>query len=84
MLIDIVKLNKDSPREDIFTAGEGLVGVKNQCGKCIHIIDGVSCGAFPNGIPAVILLGIYDHSIEYIDEERDIYDNGIRFEPRKE
>ena len=41
--------------------------------------DGVTCEAFPAGIPLPILLGIFDHHAHYEDE--DVSDEGLTFYP---
>lgn len=49
-----------------------------QCWSCRHFHDKhdkVTCDAFPNGIPADIVLNIVDHAKPYPGDKR------IRFEP---
>lgn len=51
--------------------------ITKQCNNCIHLRQHTSkltCDAFPNGIPAIILKGEFDHTNEFEG------DNGIRFE----
>ena len=49
---------------------------KGICNKCKHINEnGVTCKAFPKGIPEEILRGDHDHRKPYPN------DKGIRFEP---
>ena len=50
----------------------------NQCLLCEHYIAGLSCAAYPEGIPEKILTGEHNHREPYKG------DNGIRFEPLKE
>lgn len=56
---------------------EGIFGIMiddGKCDLCEHVHkDGQSCEAFPDGIPAEILNGDYDHSNSYPG------DNGIQF-----
>ena len=40
---------------------------------------GVTCEAFPTGIPLPILLGNFDHHLHYEDE--NVSDDGITFRP---
>jgi len=42
--------------------------------------DGVTCEAFPEGIPNAILLGVFDHHAHYEDEHHN--DQGITFTPK--
>lgn len=46
-----------------------------QCVECKHHGEELTCTAFPDGIPAIILTGEHDHTKPYPG------DNGIRFEP---
>lgn len=41
--------------------------------------DGVSCDAFPEGIPKPILLGAYDHTAYY--DDGTVSDEGLTFYP---
>lgn len=52
------------------------LGPAPQCSRCIHR-HGITqfCDAFPDGIPAIILRGDFDHTEPFPG------DNGIRFEP---
>lgn len=45
-----------------------------QCFTCRHLRPYGRCEAFPNGIPAEITSGEFDHHLPYVG------DNGIRFE----
>ena len=48
----------------------------NQCKNCQNLnmaTDELTCTAFPNGIPKEILIGEFDHTKEYKN------DNNIRF-----
>jgi hypothetical protein len=47
-----------------------------QCATCKHAKPDLACKAFPDGIPAAILTGAFDHTEEYPG------DGGIRYEPR--
>lgn len=47
----------------------------DQCLGCKHFLLNDTCDAFPEGIPAVILHGRYDHKQSYPG------DQGITFEP---
>ena len=47
-----------------------------QCNKCLHVADdGLSCDAFPGGIPMDILAGRVAHTTPFEG------DNDIQFEP---
>lgn len=46
-----------------------------QCATCKHANVDLTCTAFPDGIPAEILTGEFDHTEEYPG------DNGARYEP---
>ncbi len=49
-----------------------------QCERCLlRLIDRSACVAFPNGIPADIFDGWFDHTQPYPD------DGGFRFFPHK-
>jgi len=51
---------------------------QGKCNKCVHVYaNGITCAAFPDGIPSEILIGEFDHSSAYPD------DGGIRFKKRK-
>ena len=67
-------VNPDSDRD--FYAYE----IKSQCQGCIHWSPErpVVCEAFPEGIPPVILLNIFDHTHPYDIE--GVSDNGITFQ----
>lgn len=48
------------------------------CNRCKHVAEnGATCAAFPDAIPAVILLGRHDHHIPFEG------DHGIQFEERE-
>lgn len=49
------------------------------CTGCLWRRDGVSCDAFPKGIPLPILLGQFDHHYHYEDE--NVSDDGVTFDP---
>jgi len=52
------------------TLGKGI------CNKCKNVYDdGLTCRAFPGGIPEEILVGEFDHHKPYEG------DRGIQFEP---
>lgn len=54
------------------TLGSGI------CNGCKHVDDnGVTCAAFPDAIPAVILTGEHDHHFPFEG------DHGIQFEERE-
>ena len=49
-----------------------------RCNRCRHVSDdGLSCKAFPGGIPVEILSGKYDHAKPFAS------DHGIQFEAQK-
>ena len=56
-----------------------IVAHKQTCDGCLWRKDGITCEAFPGGIPAPILLGVWDHHYHY--ESGPVNDNGIVFEP---
>lgn len=58
-----------------------MIGTSPDCLKCKHFHKpgpqyGLTCDAFPGGIPEEILMGV-KHTEPYSD------DNGIRFEPQE-
>jgi hypothetical protein len=57
-----------------FVVVEG-VQVPISCGNCAHKRPGLSCGAFPDGIPSEILGGVFGHTAPYRG------DGGLRFAP---
>lgn len=57
---------------DGITIGAGI------CSRCQHVkADGLSCDAYPDGIPAMILIGQLDHRTELPG------DRGIQFKKRE-
>jgi hypothetical protein len=48
--------------------------MSQQCVTCNNIIEGITCKAFPEGIPQAILDGGVDHTQPYPG------DNGFRYE----
>lgn len=69
------------PTEIIFVpaVADGLrgdlpVAVSVLCGTCSHLGPGLSCRAFPDGIPGPILEGRADHREPYPG------DHGVRYE----
>lgn len=54
-----------------------ITAYKQTCDGCRWRIDGITCDAFPDGIPAAILLGVFDHTHHYEGPDGD--DNGITF-----
>jgi hypothetical protein len=61
--------------------GSSLQLIASQCPSCLHLDrDNVGkCGAFPDGIPDSIMLGIFDHTFEY-----DMFganDQGVTYSP---
>lgn len=51
---------------------------KWQCNLCLHRREGLTCTAFPNGIPEEIFEREHDHGFPFPG------DNGIQFEPSPE
>lgn len=53
--------------------------IKNLCSSCLHLNRNspTRCAAFPEGIPLVILLGKFDHTVEF--NFKDISDQGITY-----
>jgi hypothetical protein len=63
----------------LYRNGEGNQTMTLQCGRCIFRFTGKTiCVAFPEGIPAKILDGCFDHTKPYPG------DGGIRFVPSRE
>jgi hypothetical protein len=57
----------------------GIVTMTAQCDRCVFAFANANgCAAFPNGIPAEIADGKFDHSKPYLG------DSGIRFIPRRD
>jgi len=59
--------------------GEGIVGdvsieISKQCATCRHWLDGLTCEAFPEGIPDEIIFEGRDHTEPFKG------DRGIRYE----
>jgi len=75
MFSDSVVTKQDTPEES-----PGYV-VDNLCWKCKHLNreDPLTCVAFPDGIPLIILMGDYDHTIEF--NEGGLSDEGVTFSP---
>jgi len=48
-----------------------------RCAHCAHA-QGMKCGAFPDGLPLVVILGGHPHDTPLPS------DNGIRYEPVEE
>jgi len=68
--------DKERINEKFISDGMGSMHfVDAICHKCIHVDEnGVTCKAFPDGIPVAILNGEFDHHKPHPD------DNGIQFE----
>lgn len=49
-----------------------------QCLECGHYLFGLTCEAFPDGIPFAIVSGAHDHREPFEG------DGGIRWKPREE
>jgi len=47
--------------------------ISEQCATCGHWTEGLSCKAFPDGIPSKILNGEHDHRKGYVG------DGGVRY-----
>lgn len=59
---------KDAPAVD--DGYETMAAIKTLCQTCRWMrLDGVTCEAFPEGVPTVILAGIWDHHYTYGDED---------------
>lgn len=58
-----------------------LVAVVNQCSTCAHWDrkTPTRCEAFPAGIPLIILLGEYDHTLEFNYD--GVSDGGLTYVP---
>lgn len=57
---------------------DGSVDVSVRCLDCLYLDEGyVTCTAFPDGIPNIILNGEFDHKDSFDG------DNDIQFEPLK-
>lgn len=54
--------------------------VDNLCFTCQHLNreNPVTCEAFPDGIPNVIIMGIYDHTQPY--DVQGVSDQGITYD----
>jgi len=46
--------------------------IVTQCYKCAFYIGDSECVAFPEGIPADILTGLFDHSKPFPDQKNNI------------
>lgn len=71
MFASILKKQKSEPSE--FSAEP------QTCTGCLWRRDGITCDAFPNGIPGPILFGVFDHTAHYEDEQAT--DDGLTFSP---
>ena len=49
------------------------------CTGCRWRIDGITCDAFPEGIPTAILVGAFDHTHHYKRDDGD--DQGVTYQP---
>jgi hypothetical protein len=56
-----------------------ITAYKQTCDGCKWRVDGITCDAFPEGIPTEILLGVFDHHAPYESEGLD--DGGLQFTP---
>jgi hypothetical protein len=52
------------------------------CETCAyrHADNPVTCEAFPNGIPMIIVLGMFDHSYSY--DLNGVSDGGVIYKPK--
>lgn len=57
--------------------------VESQCQNCQHQTGPTTCVAFPEGIPLVIMLGVYDHSQPFIENGVE-KDKGLRYLPKED
>ena len=56
-----------------------LTAYKQTCDGCRWRVDGIKCDAFPDGIPAAILLRVFDHHYSY--DQGGVSDEGITYSP---
>lgn len=63
------------PAYDDNIQGDALVDMSIQCLACNNLNNNMTtCKAFPEGIPVKILIGKFDHTLPFKE------DNGIQFE----
>ncbi len=70
--------SKDLDSEDTMVAGDG------KCHLCAWFNKKTctTCEAFPNGIPAEIFFGAWDH--QYFYDKNGVSDDGLRFTTQEE
>ena len=73
---DAIKTTIQVPSPDGAAVVEQDVMMSVQCLECKHRLAGLTCAAFPDGIPDSILTGLVDHRKRY---KRD---RGITFSAR--
>lgn len=73
---------KEDPVGSLPEQPDGPAGyeVKNQCFHCrwLNRENPLSCSAFPDGIPNIILLGEFDHTAPF--DLEGVSDGGLTFE----
>lgn len=75
----ILKTTLPSPLQQA-EEGDTLEGNPQLCTSCYWRREGgLTCEAFPGGIPPAITLGVFDHHAHYEDD--DFNDNGLTYEP---
>lgn len=66
-----------APTYDDDLRGSVSMEISSQCATCEHIIEGLTCKAFPKGIPAAIWRGEHDHTTPFDG------DHGVRYQLAK-
>lgn len=74
-------LKKETTQESRMNQKPAMTPVLNQCSVCEHFNreTGATCPAFPDGIPVIIILGVFDHTFPYNRDGET--DHGILFKP---
>jgi hypothetical protein len=83
-MIDFSKVLSNAGPEDFPGDPSPIAVVESQCQMCQRRNpDGsLTCGAFPTAIPALIFLGLYDHTNPYNMDGQD--DHGLTWIPLDE
>jgi hypothetical protein len=62
------------PARESGVLGDGLIKINEQCATCRHWRAGVTCDAFPEGIPPAIWRDGVDHTVPFPGDGGTLYE----------